>query len=134
MPRLSFLAPDSAYPLPKSFSYSDYIETERELWALFPETDGLRVNFCQVGLTAMVFVESNRTGDLDGNETYFLMPFADRTLRPLRMKALRRLTLEEFRMSHVTAQRLAGKLHGTGPVMDAIHLEILGSEIVNGYE
>lgn len=126
----SFLNPDCAYPLPKSFDYGDYIETEREMWALFPETDGKRVNFCQLGLTAQLYTESDSAGDLALDETYFLMPCPDRMLRPVRMRQIRRLTLEEFRMSHITAQRLAEKLGGTGRVMEDIHMQILGPEIL----
>ncbi len=132
MARFSFLDPGSSFALPKSFSYVDYIETERELWALFPETDGKRVNFCQMGLTAQIFVESPGSEELAHDETYFLMPCSDGDLRPVRMKAVRRLTLEEFRMSHITAIRLADKLNGTGKVMDEIHLRILGPEILEG--
>lgn len=133
MTTYSFLEPGVSYPLPTSFSYQDYVETEQELWALFPETDGKRVNFCQMGLTAQIFVESFASGDLANDETYFLMPCEDRALRPVRMKAVRRLTLEEFRMSHITALRLADKLTGTGRVMEAIHMEIMGPEIVEGH-
>jgi hypothetical protein len=128
----SFLEPGISYPLPTSFNYHDYIETESELWALFPETDGKRVNFCQMGLTAQIFVESAESGELAADETYFLMPCPDRSLRPVRMKAVRRLTLEEFRMSHITAIRLADKLAGTGKVMEAIHMQIMGPEILDG--
>jgi len=124
-----FLKPNCSYRLPHAFNYREYIETERELWALFPETEGKRVNFCQMGLTAQLFIESNSAGDLSHDETFFLMPCPDRALRPLRMRALRRLTLEEFRMGHITAQRLAEKLTGSGKVMEAIHLEIMGPEI-----
>jgi hypothetical protein len=126
----SFIEPDKAYPLPTSFNYPDYIEIEREMWAFFPETDGKRVNFCQLGLTAKIFVESPAAGELAEDETYFLMPCADRTLRPIRMRQLRRLTLEEFRMSHITAIRLADKLNGTNRVLEEIHLQILGPEIL----
>jgi hypothetical protein len=126
----SFLEPDSFYPLPRTFNYVDYIETEQEMWALFPETDGKRVNFCQLGLTAKIFVESDAVGELAEDETYFLMPCADRTLRPIRMRQLRRLTLDEFRMSHITAIRLADKLNGTNRILQEIHVQILGSEIV----
>ena len=132
MSNYSFIEPDSAYSLPRSFSYSEYIETEQEMWALFPETDGKRVNFCQLGLTAKIFVESECAGELSDDETYFLMPCSDRTLRPIRMKQLRRLTLEEFRMSHITAIRLADKLNGTNRVLEEIHLKILGPEILGG--
>ena len=128
----SFLEPGISYPLPKAFSFEDYIDTERELWALFPETEGKRVNFCQMGLTAQVFVDSRETGDLAADETYFLMPCSDRSLKPIRMKAVRRLTLEEFRMSHITAIRMTDKLAGTGKVMEAIHLQIMGSGILDG--
>ena len=128
----SFIEPDSSYPLPKAFSYPEYIEIEREMWALFPETDGKRVNFCQLGLTARIFVEADGGDELGPDETYFLMPCSDRTLRPIRMKQLRRLTLEEFRMSHITAIRLADKLNGTNRVLEEIHLKILGPEILGG--
>ena len=130
MSTYSFIEPEAAYPLPKSFNYSDYIETEQEMWALFPETDGKRVNFCQLGLTAKIYVESNGAGELRDDETYFLMPCADRKLRPIRMRQLRRLTLEEFRMSHITAIRLADKLAGTSRVLEEVHMQILGPEIL----
>jgi hypothetical protein len=126
----SFIEPDSAYSLPKSFNYSDYIETEQEMWALFPETDGKRVNFCQLGLTAKIFIESEVAGDLGEDETYFLMPCSDRKLRPIRMRQVRRLTLDEFRMSHITAIRLADKLSSTTRVLEEIHMQILGPEIL----
>jgi len=126
----SFIEPDAAYPLPKSFNYNEYIETEQEMWALFPETDGKRVNFCQLGLTAKIFVESPDGGELHDDETYFLMPCPDRKLRPVRMRQVRRITLEEFRMSHITAIRLADKLAGTTRVLEEVHLQILGPEIL----
>ena len=128
----SFIEPDAFYPLPKTFNYRDYIETEQEMWAFFPETDGKRVNFCQLGLTAKIFVESDQAGDLGEDETYFLMPCPDRTLRPIRMKQVRRLTLDEFRMSHITAIRLADKLNGTSRILEEIHMQILGPEILGG--
>src|SRR5689334_19089891 len=102
------------------------------MWALFPETDGKRVNFCQLGPTAKIVAESGRSGELTADETYFLMPCPDRTLRPIRMKELRRLTLPEFRMSHITAIRLADKMNGTTRVLEEIHLKILGPEILGG--
>ena len=130
MSQFAFLEPATSFVLPKSFDYADYIQTEQEMWALFPETEGKRVNFCQLGLTAQIFVESPGPGDLGSDETYFLMPCPDRTLRPVRMRSVRRLTLEEFRMSHITAIRLAEKLDCTRKVMDAVHLQILGPEIL----
>ena len=130
MSTYSFIEPDSAYSLPRSFSYNDYIETEQEMWALFPETEGKRVNFCQLGLTAKIYIESEYGGELREEETYFLMPCPDRTLRPIRMRQLRRLTLDEFRMSHITAIRLADKLSGTTRVLEEIHLQILGPDIL----
>ena len=130
MSLFSFIEPDAAYPLPKSFNYNDYIETEQEMWALFPETEGKRVNFCQLGLTAKIFIESATSGELHDDETYFLMPCPDRKLRPVRMRQVRRLTLEEFRMSHITAIRLADKLAGTTRVLEEVHMQILGPEIL----
>jgi hypothetical protein len=127
----SFLDPASAYPLPRTFNFREYIETENEFWALFPETEGLRVNFCLLGLTAQIYVESNsRSRELADNETYFLMPCPDCTMRPLRMRTLRRLTLAEYRMSHMTALRLREHLESAGHVMEEVHLHILGPEIL----
>jgi hypothetical protein len=128
----SFLDPGVFYPLPRDFSFANYIETENEFWALFPETEGKRVNFCQLGLTAQIYIESPAVhGDLADGETYFLMPFPDRTMRPLRMCALRRLTLSEYRMSHLTALRLREQLESAGRVMEEVHSQILGPEILN---
>lgn len=131
MSRFSFLEPAAEYPLPGTFSYSSYIETEQEMWALFPETHGKRVNFCQMGLTAVIFTESASLGELASDETYFLMPCPDSRLRPIRMRAVRRLTRDEFRLSSITAARLAEQLSGTGKVLEEIHLEILGPEVMN---
>ena len=130
MCQFSFLEPACSFALPASFNFAEYIDTEREMWALFPETEGKRVNFCQLGLTAQIFIESEPRPELAFDETYFLMPCPDSTLRPIRMKALRRLTLDEFRLSHITAIRLAEKLDGTRKVMEAVHLQILGPEIL----
>jgi hypothetical protein len=127
----AFLDPRCKYPLPEDFDYPAYIETEQELWALFPETEGKRVNFCQLGLTASLYVVAPEDGsELKPGETYFLMPLSDGTMRPLRMQMVRKLTLGEYRMSHITALRLSEKLDGTGDIMDEIHLHILGPEIV----
>src|ERR1700675_1889583 len=105
-----FLAPGSSYPLPSNFSFREFIEIERELWALFPETDGKRTNFTQIGLCAMIFTEVPDDGsDLEIDETYMLMPCSDLYLRPIRMRACRRLTLDEYRMGHLTAVKLIGK-------------------------
>lgn len=128
----AFINPESSYPLPRTFSFSDYIETEQELWALFPETDGKRVNFVQIGLTAQIFIESDGlASDLADDETYILMPCPDRTLRPLRMRSCRRLTLSEYRMGHLTAAKLYGKVNEAGEVMRQIGCEILGQEVMD---
>ena len=84
----AFVSPDAVYPLPGRFNFDEYIETERELWALFPETDRLRVNFVQIGLTANIYAEvRDDRSELEPDETYILMPFADNTLRPVRMRS-----------------------------------------------
>ena len=125
----SFLDPRCHYRLPENFDYPAYIETEQELWALFPETEGKRVNFCQLGLTASLYVEAVEDGsELRACETYFLMPFADRTMRPLRMQIVRKLTLAEYRLSHITALRMSEQLEDTGEIMDEVQLLILGPD------
>ncbi len=135
MSAYAFLDPGSSYPLPSTFCYEEYIEAERELWAIFPETDGKRVNFIQVGLTAQVFTEVFDDGsELDVAETYVLMPCPDRTMRPIRMEACRRLTLSEYRMGHLTAVKLLGKVAEAGEVMREIGCQILGPEVMGEVE
>jgi hypothetical protein len=127
----SFIEPNAAFPLPSTFNFDEYIETERELWALFPETDGRRVNFVQIGLTAMIYAEVPDLGtELAIDETYILMPCADYTMRPVRMRACRRLTLSEYRMGHLTAIKLVGRVNEAGEVMREIGCQILGDEVL----
>ena len=129
--RYSFIEPNAAFPLPPTFNFDEYIETEQELWALFPETDGRRVNFVQIGLTAMIYAEVAEKGaELEQDETYILMPCADYTMRPIRMRACRRLTLSEYRMGHLTAIKLVGKVNEAGDVMREIGCQILGEEVI----
>lgn len=126
-----FLEPGAAFPLPKTFNFDEYIETERELWALFPETEGRRVNFIQIGITAMIYAEvPDDRGELASDETYVLMPCADYTMRPIRMQACRRLTLSEYRMGHLTAIKLMGRVNEAGEVMREIGSQILGAEVL----
>jgi hypothetical protein len=127
-----FLERNSAFPLPKTFNFREYIDTERELWALFPETDGRRVNFIQVGLTAHIYAEVKEDGsELRADETYVLMPCHDYMMRPIRMQACRRLTLSEYRMGHLTAIKLVGKVNEAGEVMRSIGSQILGDEVLD---
>jgi hypothetical protein len=127
----AFIEPHAAFPLPASFNFDEYIETERELWALFPETDGRRVNFVQIGLTAQIYAQVPDNGsELDNDETYILMPCEDYAMRPIRMKAVRRLTLSEYRMGHLTAIKLVGKVNEAGDVMREIGCQILGEEVL----
>ena len=135
MSEYAFLDPGVCYRLPGSFNYEDYIETERELWALFPETDGKRVNFIQVGLTAQIFTEiPDDRSELGPDETYVLMPCPDRTMRPLRMEACRRLTLSEYRMGHLTAIKLIGRMSEATGIMQEIGYQILGPEVIGEVE
>ncbi|MBI3279458.1 MAG: hypothetical protein HYZ57_06420 [Acidobacteria bacterium] len=131
MSQYVFLDPRSSFPLPRSFNFDEYIETERELWALFPETDGRRVNFVQIGLTAQIYAEVPNDGsELAVDETYILMPCSDFTMKPIRMQACRRLTLSEYRMGHLTAIKLMGKVNEAGEVMRDIGCQILGAEVL----
>lgn len=135
MSQFAFIDPGSRFQLPSSFNWTDYIETERELWALFPETDGRRVNFVQIGLTAQIFAEVADTGsELERDETYILMPCADRSMRPIRMEACRRLTLSEYRMGHLTAVKLLGRMTEAGEVMREVGTRILGEEVLEEVE
>jgi hypothetical protein len=135
MSQYAFLSPSASFPLPDSFDWDEYIETERELWALFPESDGRRVNFVQIGLTAQIYAEAKDDGsELSPDETYILMPFPDKCMRPIRMEACRRLTLTEYRMGHLTAVKLLGKMTEAGEVMREVGAEILGAEVLNEVE
>lgn len=131
MPVRALLDPGSSYPLPQDFTLYDYMQTEREFWALFPETHGKRVNFCQVGLTAQLFIDVADGGkELQSNEAYFLLPCADHHMRPVRMQALRHLTLSEYRMSRLTALKLGSFLRTAGDILDQVHEAVLGPEII----
>ena len=131
----SFVPPGTSYPLPGSFDFEEYVEIERELWALFPETDGKRVNFVQVGLTAQIYTEMFDDGsELGPDETYILMPCPDRSMKPIRMEACRRLTLSEYRMGHLTAIKLMGKVTEAGELMRQIGCQILGPEVLEEVE
>ena len=135
MPQYVFLDPACQFPLPPSFQFDEYIETERELWALFPETDGRRVNFVQIGLTARIFAEVKEDNtELGPGETYILMPCPDLTMRPIRMEACRRLTLSEYRMGHLTAVKLLGKMNEACEVMREAGMRILGEEVLEEVE
>ncbi len=132
MSEYTFIEPNAAFPLPVTFNFDEYIETEQELWALFPETDGRRVNFVQIGLTAMIYAEVPDAGnELAFDETYILMPCSDFTMRPIRMRACRRLSLSEYRMGHLTAIKLVGKVNEAGEVMREIGSQILGEEVLS---
>src|SRR5436190_24126511 len=127
----ALLDPGCSYPLTASFTLKDYLETEREFWALFPETEGKRVNFCQIGLTAQLYTEVSDSGDdLKGNEVYFLMPCADRSMRPVRMASVRHLTVSEFRMSRMTALKLGSFLQCAAGILENVHREVLGAELL----
>ena len=131
MSEYTFIEPNASFPLPSSFKFDDYIETEQELWALFPETDGRRVNFVQIGLTAQIYAQVSEDGsELRADETYILIPCADMTMKPIRMQACRRLTLTEYRMGHLTAIKLVGKINEAGEVMREIGCQILGEEVL----
>ena len=135
MSQYALLEPGSSYPLPSSFDYQEYIETERELWALFPETDGKRVNFVQIGLTSAIYTEVPDDGtELLPGETYILMPCPDGVLRPIRMEVRRRLTLSEYRMGHLTALKLMGRVNEAGEIVREIGLQILGAEVIEEAE
>lgn len=126
-----FLDPQISFLLPHPFDFEAYIDTERELWAFFPETTGKRVNFCQLGLTAHLYAEApDCRQSLRADETYFLMPCGDGMLRPIRMRRERLLTLEEFRMTQLTSIRMMNHLSGAGRLMDEIHRQVMGPEIL----
>ena len=131
MSSFAFLEPEAIFQLSRDFDFEGYIDVERELWAFFPETAGKSVNYCQVGLSARLYAEvQDDRKPLQSDETYFLMPCEDQTLRPVRMKTERILTLDEFRMSHMTSMRMMQQLRGIGPLIEEVHRQVLGPEIV----
>jgi len=108
------------------------MQTEREFWALFPETQGRRVNFCQVGLTAQLYVDVEDEGNaLASDEAYFLLPCSDRCMRPVRMRALRHLTVGEYRMSRLTALKLGVFLRDAVHIFEQVHEQVVGEEILS---
>ncbi|HWD00835.1 MAG TPA: hypothetical protein VG456_28960 [Candidatus Sulfopaludibacter sp.] len=130
-PVRALLDPASRFPLPTDFTLSEYLQTEREFWALFPETEGRRVNFCQVGLTAQLYTDVHDNGGaLSSDEAYFLLPCTDHSLRPVRMQALRHLTVGEYRMSRMTARKLGSFLQSASHILEEIHYQVLGAEVL----
>lgn len=135
MSQYVFLDPACWFPLPPSFDWDEYIEIEREFWALFPETGGRRAYLLQGGLTAQIYAEVTDDGsELAADETYILMPNPDRTIRPIRMAACRRLTLGEYRMGHLTSIKLLDCMTEAGPVMRQVGNCILGDEVMQEVE
>lgn len=132
---ISFVPPGQRIPLPASFDYEGYLDTEQELNMLFPEVNGRRANFIQIGLTAAVYAEVPDTSDsLGDNETYVLMPDQDAEgvcLRPIRMRPIRRLTLSDYRMAHFTAIKLIGQVSEISEAMQCVGVAILGDEVIN---
>ena len=135
---ISFVPRSERIPLPPAFDYDGYLDSEQELNMLFPEVSGRRANFIQVGLTAAIYAEQpDSAAELNADETYVLMPDRDLQgvcLRPIRMRPIRRLTLSEYRMAHMTAIKLTGKLNEVGKAMHEVGLAILGDEVISEAE
>lgn len=126
----TLLPPDSAFQLPAAFNYAEYIDCEQELWALFPESTGKRVNFIQAGLSAFLYAEMVSDGtNLANEETYMLMPHPDGYLRPIRMKCVRRLSIDEYRLSTYTA--LKASAHVLDTAFRQAASVILGEELLS---
>lgn len=131
MSKYSLIPPSTVFQLPNTFRMDEYMESERELWALFPESDGLRVNFVQIGLTAWLFVGvPDHSSELADGETYLLLPCPDYTMRSIRMRRCRRLTLSEYRMGQLTAIKLMGRMGEARQVMREIGDRIMGEEVL----
>jgi hypothetical protein len=132
--RISFVRPGKRIPLPKAFDYDGYLDAERELDMLFPEVNGRRANFIQIGLTAAIYVEEPDSGaPLEPDETYALMPDRDARgvyMRPIRMRPVRRMTLTDYRMAHLTAIKLMGRLSEASKAIHEVALSILGEEVI----
>jgi hypothetical protein len=125
----TLLPADAAFKLPVTFNYTEYLNCEQELWAFFPECTGKRVNFLQAGLSAFLYAEVADDGsELANDETYVLMPQADKHLRPIRMKCVRRITLEEYRLSTYTAIRAGAQ--NLEPTFRQIATLIAGNELL----
>ena len=135
---ISFVAPGERIPLPATFDYEGYLDSEQELNMLFPEVNGRRANFIQIGLTAAIYVEEPDHGNpLAADETYVLMPDRDSMglcMRPIRMRPIRRMTLGDYRMAHLTAIKLIGRMNEVGKAMNEVGLAILGEEVISEAE
>jgi hypothetical protein len=55
-------------------------------------------------------------------------------MRPLRMRITRRLTQSEYRMAHLTAVKLIGKVGEAVSVLVEVGKEILGQEVLEELE
>jgi hypothetical protein len=87
------------------------------------------VNFVQTGLSAFLYAEvPNQNAALANDETYILMPHDDRCLRPVRMQCIRRLNLEEYRLSTYTALKTSVMM--LEPAFREAANEIIGEELM----
>lgn len=127
------VGPGERFILPATFNFPEYLDAEDELRMLFPELGDRRANFHQLGLTIVLYAESQSEGNMEENETYFLMPDHDGEhsyMRPIRMAAVRRLDVSEYRMAQLTAAKLIGRMPDVAAVFQHIGERILGEELL----
>ncbi len=130
MTEFCFVHLRKAYWLAPNFDFGSYIRVERELWALFPETDGKRVSVVPFGLSASLAVSAHDDGSsLCPEEAYVLMPYPDGKMKPMRMTMVRRINLEEYRFAYHTLGRLKEMLPGLDYVNRSLNADIYGEEI-----
>lgn len=126
----SFLPADAFFRAPREFNFDEYIEIEKELWMIFPETEGHRVNFIQFGISALLMIDVADDGsEITTTEAYFVMPCENGDLKPIRMRAIRHLTLDEYRMAAHSSLKLVDILEPLRPVMKNIGRAVTGDEI-----
>lgn len=134
--KLPFIEPDRSFAIPKNFQYERYIEIEREVWALFPDValQGKRVTVAQFGMSGFILAEIMDDGsELKNDETYVLMPCADYFMRFFRMKMMRRISTNEFRMVNLTSIRVAEYMVPLRDTLIFVQHMILGQDVIDEY-
>lgn len=125
-----FIPIDAVYKYSADFDFGAYREVEQEMKMLFPEIGERRANFIQFGNSAILMAEvlDDDRSPVGHDETYYFTPCGD-GLRSIRFKVLRHMSVDEFRMAIITAQRTSFLMLPLKKVIQSIAETIVGETL-----
>lgn len=132
----SFIPINYFFPYPKGFKYSEYLDAMREFWMLFPEIDGRKVTTIIAGTSATIMAEvlHDDQSDLRLDEYYFFIPCEDGMVRLIRMEAIKKLSLDEYRLSVRSVMRVAQTMIPLYHLLEEMLKSVLGEELLEEME